>query len=84
MSRRYACACGIIILLSIASDSTLNFPSAIGRKYIRGFSYRDGTIRFGNTNDTIVTWYFREPQRSVFPIFVQSRSPIEEMTNKGD
>lgn len=31
------CACNVIILSSIASDSTLNFPPAAGRKYTREF-----------------------------------------------
>lgn len=50
----------VIILSSIASDSTLNFPSAIGRKYTRGFGYRGGTVRFdegggGRMGDTRIT-----------------------------
>jgi len=71
-NKPWMCACDVIILSSITSDSTLNFPPAVGRKYTREFgievarfdSGKGGRVEKGNANNT--TRYFREPRRNGF------------------
>jgi len=55
--RKRARVLSVIILSSIACDSTLNFPLAARQKYTCKFGYRSGTARTG-TRDILFVAYF--------------------------
>jgi len=82
----------VIILSSIACDSTLNFSLTARQKYTCKFGYRSGTARTGTRDILFVAYFCTSPRTFLFPplplltgvIFIRDRRVVAASSSWGN